>query len=114
MEQAALQHGFRIIRENMLNYHPDSGMFSYRVFSDKDINQRFGATTLYMRDGNAERLGLSLPSGQNAARTFTTWIRTIHTAAVGGLLMQVVSALGLFVVVISLTGVVIFARKRAA
>jgi uncharacterized iron-regulated membrane protein len=98
----------------MLNYHPDSGMFSYRVFSDKDINQRFGATTLYMRDGNAERLGLSLPSGQNAARTFTTWIRTIHTAAVGGLLMQVVSALGLFVVVISLTGVVIFARKRAA
>jgi uncharacterized iron-regulated membrane protein len=42
-------------------------------------------------------------------------MRTIHTAAVGGLLMQVlVSALGLFVVVISLTGVVIFARKRAA
>lgn len=73
----------------------------------------FTVTTLYMRDCNAERLGLSLPSGQNAARTFTTWIRTIHTAAVGGLLMQVlVSALGLFVAV--LTGVVIFARKRAA
>jgi uncharacterized iron-regulated membrane protein len=113
MEQAALQQGFRIIRENMLSYHPDRGIFSYRVLSDKDVNQRFGATTLYMRDGNAERLGLSLPSGQNAARTFTTWIRTIHTAAVGGLLMQVlVSALGLFVVVISLTGVIIFARKR--
>ena len=115
MEQAALQHGFRIIRENMLSYDPDRGTFSYRVFSDKDVNQRFGATTLYMRDGDAEGLGLSLPSGQNAAQTFTTWIRTIHTAAVGGLLMQVlVSAFGLFVVVISLTGVVIFAKKRAA
>jgi uncharacterized iron-regulated membrane protein len=114
MEQAALKHGFRIVGENMLRYHPDKGMFSYRVLSDKDVNQRFGATTLYMRDGNAECLALSLPSGQNAARTFTTWIRTIHTAAVGGLMMQVlVSALGLFVVAISLTGVVIFARKRA-
>ena len=115
MEQAALQYGFRIIRKNMLSYDPDRGTFWYRVFSDKDVNQRFGATTLYMRDGDAEGLGLSLPSGQNAAQTFTTWIRTIHTAAVGGLLMQVlVSAFGLFVVVISLTGVVIFAKKRAA
>ena len=33
MEQAALQHGFRIIRENMLSYDPDRGTFSYRVFS---------------------------------------------------------------------------------
>lgn len=42
-------------------------------------------------------------------------IRTIHTAAVGGLLMQVlVSALGLFVVVISLRGVLTFTRKRAS
>lgn len=81
----------------------------------QDVNQRFGTTILYMRDGNAEPLALSLPTGQNAARTFTTWIRTIHTAAIGGLPMQAaVSALGLLVVVISLTGVLIFFRKRAS
>lgn len=115
MEQEALQHGFRIIRESALRYHPDKGIFSYRVLSDRDVSQRFGATILYMRDGTAEPLALSLPTGQNAARTFTTWIRSIHTAGIGGLPMQVlVSVSGLLVVVISVTGIVIFARKRAS
>lgn len=45
-------------------------MFSYRVFSDKDVDQRFGATTLYMRDGNAERLGLSLPQDLDKNDTY--------------------------------------------
>ena len=113
MQAEAERQGFAILREDMLSYHAGKGVFAYRVLSTRDVNQRYGATTLYMKDGSNVFVALSLPTGDSAAKTFTTWIRSLHQAAIGGLPMQIaVSVVGLMVVLLSGTGILVFLRKR--
>jgi uncharacterized iron-regulated membrane protein len=56
---------------------------------------------------------LSLPSGQYAGDTVTHWLTSLHMARVFGQPMQVlVCAMGLVVAMLSLTGIIVWLRKR--
>jgi len=56
---------------------------------------------------------LSLPSGQYAGDTVTHWLTSLHMARVFGRPMQVlVCGMGLVVAMLSITGILIWLRKR--
>lgn len=115
MAQQAQLHGFKVLREQSLRYEPTVDAVVFSVLSDRDIATRWGHTELWLDGSTGRMLALELPSGVNAGRTLTSWVVAIHTAAFGGRAMQAMIALvGLGVVVLSLTGVAIWLRKRRA
>ncbi|WP_081586939.1 PepSY domain-containing protein [Alloalcanivorax dieselolei] len=80
-----------------------------------DVNQRFGETWVYVDATTGAPLGHYLPTGEASGNTVTTWLTTLHIAAVGGLPYRiVVTLLGLVVAVLSVTGVIIWGRKWRA
>ena len=63
------------------------------------------------RDGRL--LGVQLPRGQRAANTITSWLIALHVTAIMGRPWQIaVSLFGMLVAVITVTGVLIWWRKR--
>lgn len=116
MAGQAAQRGFRVEREDWLGYEPARGLYTYIVTSDRDIRERYGGNTRLFLDGDSGAYqGLYLPTGGAAGDTFTTWITTLHMAALWGLPMKLfVCATGLAVAMLSVTGVVIWARKSRA
>lgn len=98
-----------------LLYRPKQGVYVYYFTTDRDFTDR-GGRTMVLFDGNTGELRkLRLPRGQNGANTFTNWILALHMASVWGLPYRiVVSALGLLVTALSVTGVLIWMKKREA
>jgi uncharacterized iron-regulated membrane protein len=115
MADAAATEGFTVRREQLLRYEPAFGAFTYRVLSDRDVGERWGSTALSFDARTGERLRLFLPTGRAAGDTVTTWITTLHMAAVWGLPLRVfVTFAGLVVAMLSVTGAYLWWRKRAA
>jgi uncharacterized iron-regulated membrane protein len=110
--QAAAQ-GFTIEREESLAYDPHKALFRYRVRSDRDITDRWGSTTVLFDANTGAFKQLILPTGQHSGNTVTNWLNALHFGAVFGLPYRIfVSVLGLIVVTLSVTGVVIWLKKR--
>lgn len=62
---------------------------------------------------NGNLLAIYLPTGLASADTVTQWLIAVHKAKVWGLPMQIfVSAMGLLVVGLTVTGVIIWFKKR--
>jgi uncharacterized iron-regulated membrane protein len=101
--------------ERWLWYVPASGLYVYGLTSSADIGAHGGGTRIAF-DGNTGALReVDLPSGGGGANTFTNWIVGLHTAHVFGLWWRMaVTALGLGVTMLSVTGVLIWLRKRSA
>jgi uncharacterized iron-regulated membrane protein len=58
---------------------------------------------------------VKIPTGQHVGNTFTTWIMALHMAMVFDLPMKIfVSVMGVTVATLTVTGVVIWWRKRQA
>jgi len=115
MGQQARLKGFKVDHEQLLYYQADRGIYTYRVHSSLDVNEEYGSTQVLF-DGNSGELLLSwLPSGAASGDTLTNWIETLHMAAIWGWPLRVfMSLLGIAVAMLSVTGVVIWWRKRAA
>jgi len=115
MQQESERHGFAIEREDALGYDPHRGMYRYRVHSDRDISSEWGQTQVFFDGNSGERVYTLLPSGQAAGNTVTNWLFALHMAAVFGLPYRIfVCVLGLLVTMLTVTGVVIWWRKRRA
>ena len=113
MAAQAAQHGFTVARESSLHLQRDRGTYRYSVFSSRDVNQKNGSTAVIIDANTGAFKSLSLPSGQNGATTFTSWITTLHMGKIWGLPMQIfVCAMGLLIVMLSITGLVIWLKKR--
>jgi len=111
-EQAAHGH-FSIDWEDVLNYDSSSGAYTFIVHTSRDIASEWGSTAIAFDGESGKFLGFNAPSGQNGAATFTTWITTLHFAAIGGLPMKIfVSTMGFVIAMLAITGVVIWRRKR--
>lgn len=120
-EQAHAQD-FTVERPAALEYRRDLGIYLYLTHTSRDL--RDGATptetdttasaatiAIDARDGRL--LGVQIPTGQRAGNTFTSWIIALHVTSVWGRPWQIaVSVLGVLVVVITVTGVLIWWRKR--
>lgn len=88
---------------------------TYVARSSRDIQDRRGTTrVLFDADTGAFKL-LLLPSGQYNGNTVTSWLYALHMANVFGLPYRIfVCALGLIIAMLSVTGIIIWSKKRRA
>jgi len=115
MAAQAERHGFRVLDERRLDHDPAHGVFWYRVHSSLDVSDRYPATSVVLHADTGELVAFDAPTGPAAGDAITTWLYNLHWGSVtaGGLPYRVlVSAMGLFVAALSVTGVWIWWRKR--
>ncbi len=113
-EQARL-NGFTVERPVNLWIDREHGVFHYRVHSSFDFQDKRGRTSVIFDANTGELQQLILPSGQHSGSTVTNWLITLHEANVFGLPYRIfVCVLGLAIVMLSVTGVIIWLKKRNA
>ncbi|QSA96566.1 PepSY-associated TM helix domain-containing protein [Methylococcus sp. EFPC2] len=115
MARAGAAQGFSV--ESPVSFRIDRahGVYIYHVHSSLDFQDRYGETRLFFDADTGERRLLSLPSGQYAGNTVTAWLFALHKANVFGLSYRIlVCLLGVAIVMLSVTGVIIWLRKRQA
>lgn len=115
--QEAARRGLVIVPEKKsgLYHRPNAGVYSYAFSSSADFRTHGGRSIVLFDSDTGRLLKLVLPQGQNGANTFTEWVMSLHMAAVWGLPYRIaVSLIGLMVTMLSITGVIIWMRKRSA
>lgn len=113
----AAQHGLVLEPNGLsaLSHRPAVGAYVYYFSTDRDFTERGGRSLVVFDSDSGELRKLLLPQGANGANTFTEWMIALHMGRVWGLLYRVaVTAIGLLVTVLSITGVLIWMRKRQA
>jgi uncharacterized iron-regulated membrane protein len=116
-QRQAAQHGLALQSYGRpgLYYRSDVGAYVYYFTSDRDFTSHGGRSMLVFDADHGGLLKLTLPQGQNGADTFTNWILALHMANVWGWPYRIaVSALGLMVTLLSVTGILIWLKKRRA
>lgn len=104
-----------MLGEDILNYDPHKGIFRLRLRTDRDRNTEWGLSPLFFDARTGELIGITLPTGEAAGDTITHWLQNLHTGHVWGLPYRVLLTVsGLVVVVLSVTGVFIWWRKRVS
>ncbi|OAI04222.1 PepSY-associated TM helix domain-containing protein [Methylomonas methanica] len=115
MEQASGQQGFVIEAQQGFRYNPAKGFYVYTVRSSLDVEDKHGSTRLVIDAATGAQKLLLLPTGQYAGNTVTSWLAALHMADVFGMPYRIfVCVLGLAIVMLSVTGVVIWLKKRRA
>lgn len=115
MAAQAGAHDFSIERPFALYFLRDKGLYEYRVRSSRDIASRLSSTSILFDAYTGELVTLSMPTGWKSGNTLTTWLRALHTANVFGLPYKIfVCAFGFVVAMLSVTGIYIWWKKRAA
>jgi uncharacterized iron-regulated membrane protein len=115
MDEQARRQGFAVERPMALYILRDQGLFEYRVRSSRDIGDKAGQTSVFFDAYSGELRSVSLPTGQHSGNTLTTWLTELHTANLFGLPYRIfVCFLGLAIVMLSVTGVYIWWKKRKA
>lgn len=115
LEKLAADRDFRILALERFAYYPEKNALKLMASTDRDVNQRFGESWLYIDASSGHPLGFYLPTGEAAGDTLTTWLTTLHIAGLGGLPYRVlVTVLGLAIIALSLTGILVWWRKRHA
>jgi uncharacterized iron-regulated membrane protein len=115
MSEQARAHGFSPGPLMAFYLLRDKGLFEYRVHSSRDIGDKHGSTSLHFDAYTGDLRALSLPTGQHAGNTITTWLIELHMANLFGLPYRIfVCVLGLVIVILSTTGVYIWWKKRSA
>jgi uncharacterized iron-regulated membrane protein len=112
LAEAAAREGFTIERETALIYRREKGIYVYRVQSSRDVVS-YGETSVAIDATSGALRRIEIPTGAEAGTTFTNWVKALHMAMVFGWPWRVfVSATGLAVVTIVVTGLAIWLRKR--
>lgn len=98
-----------------LLHRPAVGAYVYYFSTDRDFTNRGGRSLVVFDSDTGELRKLLLPQGANGANTFTEWLIALHMGRVWGLPYRIaVTAIGLMVTALSVTGVLIWMRKRQA
>lgn len=116
MAQAARDQHFRILRPYGMAYIPGWNVFTYAVASEQNVQAHSWDTSLWL-DGDTGRLvQLDLPARKQTGNQVDAWLRALHFGDLGdNLAYRTVLALaGAATAVISVTGVMIWLKKRRA
>ena len=115
MKRKAMHEGFRIEGEGSLFYVPAAGAYGLTAFTSQGPAARNPQTMIWFSGDDGRLIRFSAPIGPSHADTFTQWISLLHRAEVFGLPYRIfVSLLGMAVVALSVTGILIWMKKRAA
>lgn len=113
MAREAQAQGFAVQWEDALTYDPRSGQYRYRVHSDRDLSQHWGGTQVSFDASSGALVHVWLPTGAASGDTLRSWIVSLHMAALWGVPFKLfVCVLGLGVAMLSVTGTLIWWRKR--
>lgn len=115
MAEAARQHNFEVIKPTGFRIDRELGVYALIVRSSLDIQDRGGSTQVLFDADSGTLKMLQLPKGQYDGNTVTNWLAALHMGNVFGMPYRVfVCVLGLTIVILSVTGVVIWLKKRQA
>jgi len=118
MGQEARRLGFTTGTPLSLMYFPESGSYLYEVRGSEDLFERApkgGGTSVVFDGDTGELRELSRPTGERLGNTIESWLYALHMARIFGRPYQVLVCItGLLVAMLSVTGVYIWLRKRAA
>jgi uncharacterized iron-regulated membrane protein len=108
--------GFSILEPLSLLYEPSSNTYSYEVRGSRDIFQRSpqgGGTSVTFDAATGVLIEVSQPTGEHLGNTIENWLYALHMARVFGLTYRIfVCLLGLFIVLLAVSGVYIWWKKR--
>ena len=91
------------------------GFYVYAVKSSADIQDHGGQTRIVIDATTGAVIMTLLGTGQYSGNTITTWLMALHMANIWGLPYKIfVCILGLAIVMLSVTGVLIWLKKRRA
>lgn len=109
----ATKHDFRVLHEYRLLYDPSRGVYRYVVRSDRDVRDIGGVTAVLVDGTTGERRAAYIPTGVASGDTIRSWIGSLHMAAVWGMPYKIfMFCMGFAVATLSVTGIVIWWRKR--
>ena len=113
MEEQAARGGFSLGRPTCLAYIDSFGVYSYSVESSLDVRAHDGAGVWLDADTGELRM-LFLPRGEHAGNTVGEWLWALHFGDVKGVRAYrfLVSAVGLLTVMLAVTGVYLWWKKR--
>lgn len=115
MAEQASARGFIVLQTVALWIDRQHNTYRYVVRSTLDFQDRRGRTWVSFDADSGALQQMHLPSGQHSGSTVTNWLVSLHEANVFGLPYKVfVSALGAAIVMLSVTGFYLWARKRRA
>lgn len=111
------RQGFAIEYPIALSIDRERGIYIYVVRSSRDIKDRKGHTTVAFDADTGVLMSTRIPTGEHSGTTVTSWLNALHDAnvAILGLPYRIfVSVLGLVIVMLSVTGLVVWLKKRQA
>ncbi|MEN5160145.1 PepSY-associated TM helix domain-containing protein [Achromobacter spanius] len=113
MDELAKERGFTVDGEESLMLDRRRGVYAYLAHSDADLRRHVGNTAILIDANTGERRGIYLPTRGAWGDTFSNWLGALHMAHVFGLPYRIFACLlGLIVVMLSVTGVLIWRRKQ--
>ena len=105
--------GIRTIAPSGVWINRAKGFYVYAVKSTADIQDHGGQTRVVIDANSGAVKQVLLPTGQYSGNTITSWLLALHTANIWGLPYKIfVCVLGLAIVMLSVTGVLIWLKKR--
>lgn len=112
----AAHHGVALSWRTSLIYIPEIGAYSYEARGSRDLFERApkGGGTAVLFDGDTGALrDYSQPTGEHSGNTVESWLYALHMARIFGLPYQMLVCLfGFATASLSVTGVLIWSRKR--
>ncbi|ARN82449.1 PepSY-associated TM helix domain-containing protein [Methylocystis bryophila] len=114
MQEAGIREGFTILSEQQLYFDRAKGAYMYLIRSSRDLSRRGDAIVVFDANTGAMK-GLTAASTVSTGALVTQWLFSLHMALVFGLPMQIfVCAMGFVITALSVTGVYVWWKKRAA
>lgn len=113
LEHQAAQQGVILDAPASLEIDRGKGFYAYGVHSDSDVQTHGGRTRAFIDANTGEIKMLLFPTGQYNGNTITNWLIALHMANIWGLPYQIfVCLFGLAIVMLSITGILIWLKKR--
>lgn len=115
LERIMAEKGAFALREDSLWYRPALGAYLYRTHTSLDIRDTGGASDLWIDGKTGELLHAEFERSGAAGNVVSEWLRALHMATIWGLPYRLfIAALGGVVAMLSVTGIYIWWKKRAA
>lgn len=108
------KQSFTVVREDALGFREKWNLYEYRFAASDDIRDRGNGSRIFF-DTSGKVVATMRNNTQPTANSLDAWLTALHIADVFGLPYRIfVSVLGLLITALSVTGVVIWMRKRSA